>query len=329
MEARLDKLRKELRSGARELKHPVGQQAKALMRHLAERVRTLKSGVAFVPTLSPKDFRVGQIGKLDDDLQFSIRAEPEGDEIPVSITFHELRHTNDSDDVRGFRNSWHHLTVARPDLMYVKADFVDRLPKTHLDRDRKSPANRMLRAHVYEVIELRPRGAAKDYVLTPCSMDQVLPLLTGQAPAANHGAIARADTGADHENGLPDLIISDVRTQPGKGKRVPYRCTVKNIGNNVARGMTTWQAYHSKDRKYDKETDRPAHGFLFPLSGLGPGETSSKNWGYHPDAQKRDPDERYLVFVIDAKNKVAELSEDNNLFVLDTWKDLPANAGAR
>jgi hypothetical protein len=179
IEARMDQLRKELRSGVREIKHPVGQQAKALMRHLAQRLNMLNSGAAFIPTLSPKDFRVGQIGKLDDDLQFSIRAEPDGGELPISVTFLELRHTNDIGNVAGFRNSWHQRTVSRPDLMFLKADFVDRLPKTHLDRDPKSPANRMLRAHVYQVTELRPRGAAKDYVLEPFVTDDNRSIRTG------------------------------------------------------------------------------------------------------------------------------------------------------
>jgi hypothetical protein len=175
LEKRLENLRKEIRSGSRDRNHPVGQQAKTLAKHLGQRLRLLESGAAFVPTLSPKDFRVGQIGTLDDDLQFTIRSQPNGNERKISITFYEYRHIN---KLPGMRNSWHVTTIARPDLMFLNADFVQQLPETHLDRDPKSRANRLLRGHVYQVVETRPRGAARDFVLTPFTMNDVEPLLS-------------------------------------------------------------------------------------------------------------------------------------------------------
>lgn len=319
IETRIENLRKELRAGARDIKHPIGQQAKALMRHLVDRLKVLKSGAAFVPALSPKDFRVGQIGTLDDDLQFSIGSEPDGDEIKIGITFHEVRSTNDLADIPGYRSSWHHLTVSRPDLMYLKSNFVDRLPKTHLDRKLNSPANRMLRSHVYQVVEVRPRGAAKDYVITPFAIDTIEPLLTGKPPAKEVSVEANEQSGVDSDSRLPDLIITDVKVHAFKGNRFPYTYTIKNVGQSPHRKNVTWQAYYSKDRVFDKQADRPAHGTtVFFGSGLGPGQSIDKNWGFHPS--DRDPEKRYLVFLIDPKNKVEELSEDNNTFAVDTWK---------
>jgi hypothetical protein len=67
----------------------------------------------------------------------------------------------------------HHTTLSRPDLVYVKADFVDRVPKTNPDRDPASPVNRLLRSKIYEIVEVRSRGRARDYVLAPFAMEDV------------------------------------------------------------------------------------------------------------------------------------------------------------
>ncbi|MCS7466929.1 SHD1 domain-containing protein [Stieleria sp. ICT_E10.1] len=315
IEKRLEALRKELRSGSRDVNHPVGQQAKTLAKHLGKRLVLLKSGAAFTPTLSPKDFRVGQIGTLDNDLQFTIRSKPEGDERKISISFYEHRHIN---ELPGARNNWHTTTISRPDLMILKADFVNQLPETHLDRNRRSPTNRLLRARVYQIVESRPRGAAKDYVLTPFAMGDVEPLLMGKRPAAN---VAKPDNSKDSEEGdpgLPDLVIADVQAQPKRGTKIPYTYTVKNMGKKTFSASVTWQAYYSKDRVYDKSIDRPAHGFIASLGKLAPGESVSKDWGFYRGP--RDANRRYLIFVVDAKNKIRELSEDNNTYVFDTWE---------
>ena len=70
VEDRLEKLRSELRAGSRQMNHPIAMQAKALVQQLAQRLTMLKSGKPYTPKLSPKDFRVGQVGTLDDDLLF-------------------------------------------------------------------------------------------------------------------------------------------------------------------------------------------------------------------------------------------------------------------
>ena len=197
IEKRLELLRKELRSGSRETNHPVGRQARSLIKHLGKRLALLKSEAPFTPTLSPKDFRVGQIGTFDDDLQFSVRSDPEGDERKISISFFEHRHIN---RIAGARNNWHTTTISRPDLIILKADFVSQIPTTRLDRDPKSPANRMLRSRVYQIVEMRPRGIAKDYVLAPFTMDDIDPLLKGE-PRKTDEAIAIGDD-ARH-SGLP------------------------------------------------------------------------------------------------------------------------------
>lgn len=39
------------------------------------------------------------------------------------------------------------------------------------------PVNRLLRAHVYRVVDVRPRGGARDFVLIPFPMDDIRPML--------------------------------------------------------------------------------------------------------------------------------------------------------
>ena len=73
----------------------------------------------------------------------------------------------------GLRGSWSRSTVSRPDSFYVQAAFAADLPSPARDYDRASPANLLLRSHVYEIVEGKGRGAVTDYVLTPFQMDEV------------------------------------------------------------------------------------------------------------------------------------------------------------
>ncbi|XZE54188.1 SHD1 domain-containing protein [Planctomycetaceae bacterium SH139] len=174
IERRLENLRKQLRSGARDTRHPLLREAKGLIKQLGQWLELLKSGAAFVPTISPKDFRVGQIGRFDDDLQFSIGKADVGKERKISISFFEYRHII---ELPGARNNWHVRTISRPDLVVLKADFSQQLPETRLDRRPNAPANRLLRAHVYRVVDVRPRGGTRDFVLSPFPMDDIRPML--------------------------------------------------------------------------------------------------------------------------------------------------------
>ena len=76
------------------------------------------------------------------------------------------------------------------------------------------------------------------------------------------------------------------------------------------------------------ETDQPAHGTTaFVGSGLEPGQSMEKNWGVYPI--DRDPEKRHLVFRVDPKSEVDEISDDNNSFVLDPWKSQLPDASSQ
>lgn len=165
LESRIAELKKQLRFGARDTKHPVAQEAKGVARNLALRLTLVKSGKAFVPRLSPKDFEVGQIGEFDDDLLFSANGPKEG-MAQIHVMFEELRY----EDRLANLKVWHHNTVSRPDHFRLRADFVQNLQANERDYERASQANRQLRSHVYEIVAReRPEG----FILEPFTMDEV------------------------------------------------------------------------------------------------------------------------------------------------------------
>ena len=165
LESRIAELKKQLRSGARDTKHPVAKEAKVLARNLAQRLTLVKSGRAFVPRLSPKDFKVGQIGEFDDDLLFSANS-PDDGMAQIHVMFEELRY----EDKLANLKIWHQNTVSRPDHFRVRADFIGNLQTNERDYERTSQTNRLLRSHVYEIIAKETPGG---FILAPFRMDEV------------------------------------------------------------------------------------------------------------------------------------------------------------
>ena len=179
IEKRLEKLQEQLRSGQNQMRHPLANEARLLSRNLTQRLKLLESGEPFVPRISPKDFQVGQIGELDDDLGlFAGKAEKDGS-VYIYVTFAVIEHKM---PVPQMPSLWHRTTVSRPDRFHLRAPFAADLPAGNTsDFDRNSPTNRLLRSHVYEVIDKEPRGMVTDYVLTPFPMDEVQAWLAEEA----------------------------------------------------------------------------------------------------------------------------------------------------
>jgi hypothetical protein len=127
----------------------------------------------------------------------------------AGMTIIALNHANRSAKISPDSCRWPHLgqqhsTVSRPDLVYLKADFVDRVPKTtHLDRDPASPANQLLRSKVYEIVEVRSRGRARDYVLAPFAMED-FPMIAENTDASS------LHYRSSHS--LPDAAVSWIAT---------------------------------------------------------------------------------------------------------------------
>ena len=170
LKKRLEELKEHLHSGAKENKHPVAQEAKALQKALVQRLRLIEAGEPFIPRLSPKDFQVGQIGEFDDDLKFLPQTIEKDGSAYVGIVFDEIRHREKlARDIV----IWHHTTISRPDRIHLRAPFAAALPVGQHDFDRDSPANRAIRPHVYEVIDKEPRGLISDFALTTFKMDEV------------------------------------------------------------------------------------------------------------------------------------------------------------
>jgi len=177
IEKRLKKLQEELRSGASQLRHPVAIQAKLVSRNLTQRLKLIQSGEPFVPRISPKDFQVGQIGELDDDLLLSAQGTEKDGSAYISVMFEVFEHKM---PVPRMPSQWHRNTVSRPDRFHLRAPFAAGLPAQQ-NLDRRSPPDQLLRAHVYEIVDKEPRGMETDYVLTPFPMDEVRAWLTQQA----------------------------------------------------------------------------------------------------------------------------------------------------
>lgn len=177
LEKRIEELRKQVRLGAKDAKNPVAQEATVLLRYLGTRLKVVKSSKPYVPRLSPKDFAIGQIGELDDDLLLSTR-KGEGGIAWVGVMFEELDYRK-APPIPPDR--WSRTTISRPDIFYVRASFAGDLPSPARDYDRASPANRLLRSHVYEVVEAKKRGLVTDYVLAPFKMDEVSAWLLAEA----------------------------------------------------------------------------------------------------------------------------------------------------
>ena len=165
LEKRLEALREAVRLGAKDPKNPVAKEATVLMRDLGTRLKLVKSGKPYVPRLFPKYFAIGQIGELDDDLRLTSRTDEAG-VARISVSFEELGY------LTGQPGIWSRNTHGA-DSFYVRATFADDLPSPARDNDRNSPTNRLLKSHVYEVVEGKKRGAVTEYVLTPFKMDEV------------------------------------------------------------------------------------------------------------------------------------------------------------
>jgi hypothetical protein len=163
--SRIAELKKQLRAGARDTKHPVAREAKILARNLAQRLTLVKSGKAFVPRLSPKDFEVGQIGEFDDDLLFSANNPLDG-MARIHVMFEELRSENKLANLK----AWHKNTVSRPDHFRLRADFIANLQTNGRDYERMSQTNQILRSHVYEIMANESPGG---FILIPFKTDEV------------------------------------------------------------------------------------------------------------------------------------------------------------
>ena len=165
LESRIAELKKQLRSGAKDTRHPVAKEARLLARNLAQRQTLINSGKAFVPRLSPKDFEVGQIGEFDDDLLFSANS-PDDGMAQILVMFEELRYEDQLANLK----VWHHNTVSRPDHFRLRADFIGNLQTNGRDHERTSQTNRLLRSHVYEIVARETPGG---FILSPFRMDEV------------------------------------------------------------------------------------------------------------------------------------------------------------
>lgn len=320
-EDRLKKLRRELSAGARQMNHPIAGQARAMTKQLSARLTRLKSGKPSIPTLSPKDFRVGQIGTLDDDLVFGVSADGDGDERKVSVSFIELRSTLDIDVDAGSHASWHVSTINRPDLMYIRSDFASQLPMSPPDRDPNSPINQMLRQHVYRIVEQRPRGLARDYVLSPFDMQDVHPLLLGRRPKPlqknnprqppNHPAARPGEP-------LPDLVFKGVTLRPFSRGQLQMAFTIENRGSvDYFERATTLKIYQSEDQTFTRGVDKQLMNLRVPLNVPANQSYSGK---FVIPSLKRDRRLRYLLFVINANHQFGETTYDNNAFVGDTLR---------
>lgn len=177
MEERIEALREQLRLGAKNANHPMARNATAFLRDLDERLAVVKSGQPYMPRLSPKDFAVGQIGQLDDDLRLNI-LKVEGDVASIGVMFEKL---GDEQSHPGRPVSWTYIGVP-PGQFSVRAEFVADLPppeelaggkKFVVFHDDAWPANRLLKSHVYQVVAGEKRGLITDYVLEPFKMDDV------------------------------------------------------------------------------------------------------------------------------------------------------------
>jgi hypothetical protein len=320
VEVRLKKLKSELRAGSRQMNHPIARQARTLAEQLSSRLTTLQSRKPYLPTLSPKDFRVGQIGTLDDDLIFGATTAGEGDERKISVSFVELRSTLDMEQDVGSRVSWHVSTINRPDLMYIKADFASQLPTSRPGRDPNASINRILHQHVFRIVEQRSRGSAMDYVLIPIEMQDVNPLLLGRQPrplrevnAANPGNRPNA---GPKSTGI-DLVFQDVKLRPFLRGKLQMSFTVENVGTVDYFEDTVMKIYLSEDQTVTRGIDKQLVNLRLRLSV--PSKQSYTGKVAIPTF-RRDPRLRYLLFVINANRRVGENSYDNNTFVLETWK---------
>lgn len=143
----------------------------ALIKKLGQRLELINSGKPFLPRLSPKDFAVGQIGELDDDLLLSL-LKSENKEATISVMFEEWKCLPNF--MQGKHVPLNLQTVSRPDKFYLRGDLVGSLVDAEKGHERNSPTNRLLRKRHFEIVEKIPRGAASDYVLVPFEMDAVL-----------------------------------------------------------------------------------------------------------------------------------------------------------
>lgn len=167
LEKRIQELQEFVRLGSKNKKDPATREATTLLCDLGNRLKLVKSDKPYMPRLSPKDFSVGQIGELDDDLLLHILKIEEGT-ARIGVLFEEWKFFT------GNPGFWTRGKVSRPDLVYLRAPFTANLALSkHGEDDQTEPSIRLIRSHVYKVVEKRPRGAASDYVLEPFKIDEV------------------------------------------------------------------------------------------------------------------------------------------------------------
>jgi len=143
----------------------------ALVKTLGQRLELVNSGKPFLPRLSPKDFAVGQIGEFDDDFVLSM-SKPGKDEAGISVLFEEWKCLPEF--MRGKTVPLSRGWVSRPDSFYLRSNIVAPLVEVDRGGDRDCPTNRLLRKHIFEIVDNIPRGAISDYVLVPYQMDEIL-----------------------------------------------------------------------------------------------------------------------------------------------------------
>jgi hypothetical protein len=177
LETRIDTLDKQLKRGKTDTR-PGTKEALALQKQLNQRLKMIKSDKPFIPRLSPKDFAVGQIGELDDDVVLEM-SEPGKEEATIQVMFDELTYIGGSSTPVAV--SWTHARVYRPDFLYVRSPIVAPLTKAERNGDRNSPTNRMLHPLSFEIVDRKAFGLEWRYVLVPFKMDEVRPWLRTQA----------------------------------------------------------------------------------------------------------------------------------------------------
>lgn len=171
LEERIKLLKETVRLGARDVRSPNLRTGTNLLNTLNQRLKVVKSDKPYIPRISPKDFALGQIGELDDDMQLSTSKGVDG-VAGVGVKYEFLGYFTGQPGV------WVH-GVEVGDTFQVRADFTANLQRAMGEYNRADPSVRLLRSHVYEVVEEKPRGLISNYILAPFKMDEVNAWLRG------------------------------------------------------------------------------------------------------------------------------------------------------
>jgi len=172
---RIRKLRQHLRAGTATRTDPIGLQAREQLQQLTQRFEQLQSSDPFLPRISPRDVEVGQVGELDDDLQFAIQADPETGSRRLLATTIEFRYINrlPGGNSPKLRHSWHKAAVVYLNVFELDTDIVRNLPPRQLNRILNPSDLKTLRSKVYRVVAAKQIGERKLFRLEPLVMDEI------------------------------------------------------------------------------------------------------------------------------------------------------------